>query len=188
MCLRFSIYEGLKHLVWPLKLIDQHLPKHGQIIDLGCGEGVIAKYLAQESGRKIIGVDQNCERLPHTSVKNLEFRCSDIIDFSFKSASGAVLSDVLHHLDYQKQEKLLGNIFRGLKKGGSLIIKEIDAEEFIRCMLSRFWDLIFYPKDKIYYSSSKNFKKKLENVGFNVHVIRASRLFPGSTTLYIATK
>lgn len=188
MCSRYGVYVLIKQLFLPLKEIDQSLPQRGKIIDLGCGEGFVAKYLARRQQRSVVGVDLSKSRLPKTDLKNLRFECLDIITFNISGAKGIILSDVLHHLDLSKQKKLLFKISKNLTKGSVLVIKEIDTQEFIRSKLSRFWDFIFYPQDKIYYSGSQHFKLFLENLGFHVKLIRTSRLFPGSTTLYIARK
>ena len=44
-------------------------------------------------------------------------------------------------------------------------IKEIDKSEFIRSSLSRLWDLILYPQDKINYWHYKDLKQFLEELG-----------------------
>lgn len=188
MCSRYAVYILIKRLFLPLREIDRSFPQRGKIIDLGCGEGFVAKYLARRQQRSIVGVDLSKDRLPKTNLKNLRFECLDIINFNISGAQGIILSDVLHHLDFSRQKKLLSKISKNLEKDSVLVIKEIDTQEFIRSKLSRFWDFIFYPQDKIYYSGSQYLKLLLENLGFHVKLIRASRLFPGSTTLYIARK
>lgn len=182
------LYDFLRALILPLKLIDQSLPKQGKIVDLGCGEGVIAKYLAKNKKRRIVGIDLDKKRLQNSKLKNLEFKTCDIRHYNLRNIDGIVLSDVLHHLNFKDQEKVLVNIAKGLKKGGSLVIKEIDTKEFIRSKLSRFWDFLFYPTEKIYYLNSSIFKKNLEGLGFKIIVKRPLRFFPGSTTLFICKK
>jgi len=172
----------------PLKQIDETLPKSGKIIDLGCGEGIIANYLAREQKRLVIGVDLNKSRLPKSSKQNLQFIYGDIIEFQLKNASGVILSDVLHHLVFPDQKTLLTRIASCFKKGGILIIKEIDTKELVRSKLSRFWDFILYPKDEIYYWNSKKLRNLLASLGFKVKIIRPCRFFPGSTTLFICKK
>lgn len=182
------IYDFLRSLMLPLDKIDKALPKRGKIIDLGCGEGVTAKLLAQTRTRNVIGVDNNRKRLPDSFQKNLKFILADIRNYDLKDANAVIISDVLHHLSYKDQKKLLNKIATGLKKGGIFLIKEIDTDEFLRSRLSRFWDFIFYPKDKIYYQNSKDLIKKCRALGFKVRLIRALRIFPGSTNLFICQK
>lgn len=172
----------------PLTEIDKAIPNRGQIVDLGCGEGVTAKYLARTKTRQVIGVDNNKKRLQNSTQENLNFVLSDIRNYELKNPDAVVISDVLHHLNYKDQKKLLVKIAANLKKGGIFIIKEIDTNEFIRSRLSRFWDFVFYPRDKIYYQNSKNLRDFLESLEFNVKISRASRIFPGSTALFICQK
>ncbi len=183
-----SPYEFLRKLILPLDKIDYYLPKKGKIIDLGCGQGITCRFLANSNTRQVFGVDTDVERLPKSETKNLKFISADITKYKITKTEGIVISDVLHHIHPIKQKKLLGNISKSLKAGGILIVKEIDNGEFIRSRLSRLWDFILYPKDKIFYWDSVPLKRFLENLGFSVKTIRTSRLFPGSTTLFICKK
>lgn len=183
-----SLYDILRSAMLPLDLIDKNLPKKGTIVDLGCGQGIITSYLAQNKARQITGVDLDTSRLRQSKVKNLKFVKANIVTYNLKHPNSIVISDVMHHLSYKDQEKLLTAISKSLKKGGVFVVKEIDTHEFVRSRLSRFWDFVFYPKDKISYTSSTSLPRQLEKLGFAVKFVRACRLFPGSTTLYICTK
>lgn len=182
------IYDFLRTLILPLDEIDRALPNRGTIIDLGCGQGIIAKHVARNKNRTVIGVDLDAKRLEKSTLANLRFELADIRKYNLKGADAVILSDVLHHISLIDQARVLENIKKSLKKEGLLIIKEIDTAEAIRSKLSRFWDLVFYPKEKIYFQNAKVLKRKLEQLGFKVSIIRPARLFPGSTTLFIAKK
>jgi 2-polyprenyl-3-methyl-5-hydroxy-6-metoxy-1,4-benzoquinol methylase len=183
-----SSYEFLRELILPIDEINNAIPKSGKIIDFGCGQGQIAYFLSRQLNRQVIGIDANYKRLPKYTQKNLTFKKADITKLSIEKINGAVLSDVLHHLSLKNQNKLLEKIYKNLEKNGVLIIKEIDTGEFIRSNLSRLWDFILYPRDKIVFSNSNYLKKILINFGFEVTISRPCRYFPGSTTLYICTK
>lgn len=183
-----KFYDLLRAFMLPLKLIDQNTPKIGSIIELGCGEGVISRYLARSTERNIVGVDINKKRLVNSKLSNLTFKHGDIRKYDLKNVDAVILSDVLHHLNFQEQEDLLKRISKSLKKHKKLIIKEIDTNEFLRSRLSRFWDFVFYPKEKIAFSNSIEMKRLLKSLGFKVEFLRAARFFPGSTTLYICQK
>lgn len=182
-----TIYDFLRSQMLPLNAIDEVTAKNGLVVELGCGQGIIANYLAKSGKRKIIGVDLNEKRLPKAK-KNPRFIKSDIRTFKFNGASTVIISDVLHHMNFPDQKKVIENSTHGIKKGGKLIIKEIDSGEFIRSNMSRFWDFIFYPKDKIHYNKSKDLKEYLEKLGYKIKITRPSRLFPGSTTLFVCQK
>lgn len=184
-----KIHNFLRNLMIPLHQIDEALPQEGLILDLGCGEGAISSFLASnKKARNVIGVDRDKKRIQQAYQKNLKFIHGDAINFNVAGADGIVISDVLHHINFQDQEKLLTNISRNFKKGGVMVIKEIDTGEFIRSWLSRFWDFIFYPMEKIYFSNARDLTAKLKRLGFSVKIKREYLFFPGSTTLYICTK
>ncbi len=181
-------YEFLRNLMLPIDVIENNTAKKGVVIDLGCGQGSIAKLLSRVKTRNVIGVDLNAKRLPDTKRKNLKFINGDITKYKVKNASTVIISDVLHHIDYKNQKRILTNVYKGLKKNGKFLIKEIDTSEFTRSRLSRFWDYVLYPKDKIYYNKAKDLKSYLKKLGFEVKIQRESRLFPGSTTLFLCSK
>lgn len=172
----------------PLNEIDKFLPKEGKIIDLGCGQGIIATFLAKNTRRDVIGIDLDDTRLPKVDYKNLKFEKADIRKYNVSGASGIVVSDVLHHINFADQDMLLKNVAKNLKKGGTLVIKEIDTGEVLRSNLSRFWDFVFYPKEKIYFRDAKKLRKILEDLGLKVKVTKAAQFFPGSTNLFICTR
>lgn len=185
---RNLLYDYLRAVILPLAEIDKLIPQKGKILDLGCGEGIIAKHLANISTRKVIGIDNDQKRLPKSQKSNLSFVLSDIRSYDLNSPDAVIISDVLHHLNLKDQKKFLTKIAKKLKKDGVLLLKEIDTNEFIRSRLSRFWDLVLYPQDKVHYHTSHSLKAYLESLGFIVTVTRPVRLFPGSTTLFFCQK
>lgn len=183
------LYLALRKLILPLIEIDLSLPQKGKIIDLGCGQGIIASFLALKKSRVVVGIDNDFSRLPKSTQKNLTFSRENLNTIELPKINGAVISDVLHHLEPEDQIALVKKVYQTLAKNGVLIIKEIDTGEFIRSRLSRFWDFIFYPQDKIYFNSAKNLKNFLKKAGFkSVKISRPCRFFPGSTTLFICNK
>src|SRR3989344_4060886 len=183
-----SAYDYFRSLILPLNLIDNFLPKTGTIVELGCGKGVISKFISKRKKRSVIGIDNDFKRLPIENEANLIFLKKDITKSNIPRANGYVLSDVLHHLSLSDQKKILSKVSKNIKKNGVLIIKEIDSSEYIRSKFSRLWDLILYPQDKINYWRSSDLRRFLTNLGLRVGLERPSRLFPGSTTLYICRK
>lgn len=187
------IIENFRKMMLPLNKIDLALPKNGTIYEIGAGLGVIASYLAKKSNnRRIICIDIDENKInkleKNNSLKNLEIRIGDAVNFKYEDIHGAVMSDFLHHLNYSMQIKVLRNIVQSTKLGGVLVIKEINKNDGILRMLSRIWDFILYPYDKIYYRSVADWKKILCSLGFSVYVSRQVLWFPGSTFLFICTK
>lgn len=183
------ISHSLRNLMLPLDRIDASLPESGIIYDVGCGMGVISRYLAKRSQRTIIGVDL---RLDKTDIANTSFNLSfveaDAIKFGYKSMIGAVLSDFLHHLPFNSQDQLLTRLTKKIKPGGILVIKEIDQADGWRRLASRLWDFLFYPEDRIYYREKSELRRYLEHLDFRVETSREVPWFPGSTHLFICRK
>ncbi len=184
----------LKYLIVPFTNIDKALPSAGTILDLGCGEGIISFFLAQNKNRRIIGIDKNLHkiRLAQNQARccqNISFTQGDIFKINLPPRiDGVILSDMLHHLSIINQQKILLKISLLLKKGGILVVKEINRDDMIRSKLSRLWDAILYPQDKINYYSSAEIIKLLKQLGFQVRHQQTNFLTPASVHLYIAKK
>lgn len=93
-----NVYE---HLSVFADFIDSKLV-NGTMLDVGCGDGSIARIIALKNPKKkIIAID--LEAHPQWKMKppkNLEFRTADIYKLPFKPGSfdTVILKDVLHHL------------------------------------------------------------------------------------------
>lgn len=184
----------LKSFLWPFADINAALPKTGTIIDLGCGDGLVACYLAGHgSQRHVIGIDLdsvkiNQARAIKPKLKNLKFITQDITRTRLNQASGCLVSDVLHHLSKIDQLKLLRHISRQLKPGAICLIKEADKSDFIRSRLTRLWDWLLYPHDQINYYASQTLIKLMRQLRFSVKFMPLRRFFPGSVNLFVCTK
>lgn len=191
---RIKIFVLLRFLMCPFIQMERYLPKQGIITDIGCGEGVFSIFLSLKSkNRKIIGVDLNRKKVSiaknaSRKLNNITFKVENAIDLKLNNLSGIVISDAFHHFSLKDQEKFLIKTKQLLKKGGILLIKEINKDDFPRAQLSRLWDLILYPFDKINYWSTESLVNRLKNLGFSIKVRRAAFFFPGSTILYICLK
>jgi uncharacterized protein len=109
------------------------LPIQGDILDIGCGYGYIAYLLAFTSGQRYItGIDHDHEKIDvanHCFSKNdhLQFIPGDIDQFDFDKKDAFLLSDVLHYIPEEAQEKLLRLCIANLRDNGVILIR--DANE-----------------------------------------------------------
>ncbi len=187
------ILSLLRHLMLPLRQINDFIPDSGLNYELGSGYGVISTYLANShSQRSVIAVDIDSQKinLAHKKNinKNLDFVVADIHKFKLELCHGVVLSDFLHHLAYATHEDVIKKIYSSLVRGGVLVIKEIDDNDGLRKWLSRFWDMLLYPKDRIYYRSKAEWSSLLRKYGFTISIMRTVWWFPGSSYLFICKK
>jgi 2-polyprenyl-3-methyl-5-hydroxy-6-metoxy-1,4-benzoquinol methylase len=100
----------------------------GRALDLGCGEGVSAVYLAQQ-GFSVVAVDFVAAaltaartRAEHASVK-VELREGDVVDYVAPSAFDVVLdSGCLHHLPRGKLGAYRTRLDEWLAPGGDYVL------------------------------------------------------------------
>ena len=116
------------------EIYNQLIPREGEILDLGCGYGFISYMLMFTSdGRRITGVDYDGEKIGvaencFSRNERISFTCQDVSEFRILPKEGILLCDVLHYLDPRKQEALLRNCFSNLNHGGTILIREANAE------------------------------------------------------------
>lgn len=193
--MKASIYFFLRYLMLPTTEIDSALPASGVILDLGCGIGTLAQYLAQASTkRKVIGWDIDESRIIAaqkiaSKIPNVKFQTKNVLEkITIKELIGIVASDFFHHLHFAEQEKIIRNISMILKNGGILVIKEVDNGQKVRALLSLFWDRLFYPNKISYFRTKDDWIRLLEKNKFSVKIKKTMWWFPGSQTLFICKK
>lgn len=177
----------------PARQIDKALPKKGLIYEVGSGLGVLGAYLArQHPTRKVVGLEIDSKKVTKADAEfvgpNLSFVLADALGYSYKECQGIVLSDLLHHLSFAGQKKLLHKLYQTLSPGGVLTIKEADDSATLRKWLHRLWDFLLYPHDQIFYRSRAAWTELLTDLGFSVTSEEAVLWFPGSTIIYTCIK
>lgn len=109
---------------WGERLIEELVLKGTEhILDLGCGNGLITKALADKvpDGR-VVGVDSSSsmlERACSHQLGNMEFRLLDINDISFDREFDIVFSNAAMHW-IKDHNNVLRKIHASLKTGGIL--------------------------------------------------------------------
>ncbi|OGO20494.1 MAG: hypothetical protein A2144_03145 [Chloroflexi bacterium RBG_16_50_9] len=107
------------------------------ILDIGCGDGRLTWYLAQETGREVVGVDlsrsgfRKAERVAHQAGVGHLVRCmkgdARHLNFPDGQFDVVILSYSLHHIE--DSPAALREIHRVLKPGGTVIISENEVQE-----------------------------------------------------------
>lgn len=92
------------------KVYRKWLKKGCKVLDIGCGTGVIANELQNLLEIKVIGCD-----IEYYSITNLRFKkmkSPTKLPFKRKQFDNVMLNDVLHHTEFEIQNKLLNEAFR----------------------------------------------------------------------------
>ncbi|MDP2932338.1 MAG: class I SAM-dependent methyltransferase [Chloroflexota bacterium] len=107
------------------------------ILDVGCGDGRLTWYLAQETSREIIGIDlsrsgfRKAKEQAHQAGVGHLVRClkgdARHLDFPDGQFDVVILSYSLHHIE--DSPAALREIRRVLRPGGTIIISEHEIKE-----------------------------------------------------------
>lgn len=184
----------------PYDEFEKYVPLSGKIVDLGCGDGLLANYLAIKSKkRRIIGMDINATRISEADkgIKNTKFIKKDVLKYPLINPKAVIFAHVLHHLPSRvKQEEMLLNVSKSLKRGGKLLIIEIDNKPWWKLVITTITDAIIVPilfegklySRDFYYRKKKDWVNLIKPMGFNVKTYKSDKGMPFSHIIIVATK
>lgn len=195
-----KLFSEIRSWDAPYEDLEKVVPKVGRILDLGCGDGLLANYLALASSRRIVtGIELNAGRLKiaDKGLKNTRFVRGDIIKVKYPKSDSVVLAHVLHHLPSKaSQEMVLKKITKMLVPKSKLIILEIDEKPFLKYIFSVLVDMVVVPilferkffSSKVFYRTWDEWSKLLKKLGYKTEVKTIHKGMPFSHILIIASK
>jgi SAM-dependent methyltransferase len=118
------------------------------ILDLGCGPGLYAEFMAQK-GNFVTGVDFSENSIEYATKQakakqlNIEYLCQNYLDLTFVEKFDLV---ILIYLDFcvllpNERDKVLKNIHRALKKGGLFICDVVNERNIENKVISQSWEV-----------------------------------------------
>lgn len=132
---RVRAHVGGRWLTCPFPRVAAHVPESGRILDIGCGYGLFAAYLAlAQRKRQVLGVDVDLRKIVHARLAGerarakgatCEFHLSPPGEVPGGPWDAIVLVDVLYLLDADAQEGLLHSCAEQLSLSGVLVVKEM---------------------------------------------------------------
>ena len=131
-------YTKLRYRLCPFEKIENKIPKKARVLDIGCGYGLLTNLIAINSEkREVSGIDLSNKRISIAKKSvgnrnNINFELKNCSEINLKNYDVVIMSDFLHHINYEKQEKLIKDIYKDLNKGGLLIIQDVDKKTSIK--------------------------------------------------------
>lgn len=161
-----------------LEEIEQYLPNEGEILDLGCGFGLFALYIAaRKPNARVIGLDVNERRLQiarqaagKLGIANVEFSQHDLREWrpgAEGRIAGAYALDVFHHIPTASGNRLLNDLFGHLQGDGRFLLKDIDTTPRAMLWFTFLLDLLMSPRDQFHYRSAGAWQEQLAASGFH---------------------
>jgi 2-polyprenyl-3-methyl-5-hydroxy-6-metoxy-1,4-benzoquinol methylase len=167
-----QFYARFRLALSRLDQVEQFLPRAGRLLDLGCGYGVVANYLALASPeREVIGIDLDRRRIAvaqrtAANRENITFIAGDVTQVALPVCDTILMTDVLHHLDFKEQERSLIRLYSMLPANGRLLIQEVNTRPFFKYMCSHIADIVLYPLDRPHFRCSADWVTFLTGIGF----------------------
>jgi SAM-dependent methyltransferase len=189
------------------------LPDSGTLVDLGCGQGILLSLLSAAKARHargdwpagwpapparlaLHGYDLRRRSIRAGSVAlagMAALECRDIRGLELPAADAVVILDVLYHLPYAEQERVLDAVARALRPRGLLVLRESDSGGGIAHALQRgaevvaqMWHGRLAPR--LWYRDAAQWRALLEQRGLSVTAQPMNGDTPFANMLFLARR
>jgi SAM-dependent methyltransferase len=195
-----------------LGLLERGLiPDNARILDLGCGQGLLASWLLSaralfEAGhwpahwpaapkpmayRGVELMPCDMRRARRALGERAEFVLGDIRTADFGKPDAVVILDVLHYIDYSAQDDVLLRVRDALVPAGVLLMRVGDADGGLPFRISNWVDHLVtfargYRLSRLYCRSLRDWQALLRQLGFTVESVPMSRGTPFANVLLVA--
>lgn len=183
-----------------LAIIEQYVPRHGFVVDLGCGHGLFANLLVEASqGRRVLGtdIDERKIAVARSTIAGrdaLRFEIADMVAVPAPRCDAVTIVDVLYLLTAADQERVLRNVADALVEGAPLIVKAQEARMDARYALTYAQEVVSVglgitrrSGSRFHFSSRDEAMAMFARTGFRAEVIQMHGR-PYTDVLYLARK
>jgi SAM-dependent methyltransferase len=181
-------------------LRENLLPAGGSVLDLGCGQAVLAALLvaAGKAPRRYTGIDlmeRDTDRALHVARAapgvEMKFVTGDIRTTPFPAADAVVILDVLHYIDHAAQAAVLERVRDSLAGGGVLLLRVGDEAPTFRFRYTVAVDRLVmalrgHRLERLYCKPVAQWRAELEALGFSVAPAPMSAGTPFANVLLVA--
>lgn len=183
-----------------------------RILDLGCGQGLLAALLIAARrrydagdwpgwpppppGSGVRGIElmtRDVERAHLALGASARIEHGDIRDADFGQVDAVVILDVLHYISYEAQEDVLGRVHQALPSGGRLLLRIGDADGGLGFRVSQWVDAVVtlargHRLSRLYCRPVAQWIAVLESMGFSAQAQPMSEGTPFANVLLLAER
>jgi len=193
-------YLLLKFRMCPILRIEAYVPARGDVLDLGCGNGLFAATLKLGSAdRKVIGIDLDARKIAAArrslgELHDADFHLGNIVSVPYPKAGACTIIDVLYLLPVEAQNAILKKCAGALPSGGTLILKEMDLAPRWKYAWNVVQETIsvkivgFTLGSRFHFRSREDYVSTLAGLGFDTEIIPLHQGYAYSHILYVARK
>jgi 2-polyprenyl-3-methyl-5-hydroxy-6-metoxy-1,4-benzoquinol methylase len=137
-----------RYLSCPYDFLLSLFPPAGQILDIGCGDGLLLFLLSNQSssqGRTYLGIDVAEDKIANAKRAEIpfaKFRLGDVSNLPSNTFECVAIVDVLYLLPIARWTEILQQAVRVLRKNGLLIVKEVANEPRWKYWIAYFQEIL----------------------------------------------
>ncbi len=183
---------------------------HARVVDLGCGQGLLASTLlaaaslsarghwpadwpAAPVGVEVHGIElmqRDVERAQRAIGSLAAIEQGDIRATPFGTADAVVILDVLHYIPREDQDAVLTRVRAALRSGGTLLLRVGDASAGLRFKVGSWVDRAVmvargHRLEKLHCRPLEEWIATLERLGFRVEAVPMSEGTPFANVLLV---
>jgi SAM-dependent methyltransferase len=186
------------------------IPPRARILDIGCGQGLLASWLltaktlakqgqwpagwpAAPDPVSLHGIElmpRDVERARRALGDRAVFTAGDMCNSAFGQADAVVILDVLHYVDYAAQDDVLRRVRDALQPQGTLLLRVGDADGGLPFRMSVWVDRVVtfvrgHRNSRMYCRPLTAWQAALEKLGFTVEAMPMNEGTPFANILLI---
>lgn len=135
-----------------LQEVAQFIPQKGEVCELGCGFGIFTNAIAKcHPNVQFHGCDlaegriREASRVAHRlSNTNVEFVHESALTYIEKISDlqCVYMIDLVHHLPPESVEEFLSTVWKNIRPGGVLLVKDVSNKPWYKCAFTWILDVL----------------------------------------------
>ena len=141
-----KIFLHLRWLLTPYGRMAAYVPKAGDVLDVGCGHGLLAMEIAlSEPNRRVLATDHDVARIALATqagqgITNLQFKVSTGSPVAVGTFDAILMIDFLHYFSPEAQDDMIALAYANLSPGGWLLAREVNQQGGLVSKLNQLYE------------------------------------------------